>query len=385
MRRLKSFASIAGSLALTLSLAACSSNQDSGTAGETAPAEVAAQEMDTSVCEGLTLNFIGIAGEEGDKELASFRSDLEMKLQVSNNADWGQLIGAIKVGQEFDLSTLPNAEAQRMIASGVVQEIDTSKLTNWNDVVQGLRNSSIIRNADGKVFGVPIAWGDGPIVYSTKRVPTPPTSITELLTPAWKGRFTMFDDPALPFFMLAQSLGFTEVPLLTFDQLNQVKAKAKTLVKNASAFQTSYQDATDRMVAGDVDLTIGGWEAMTAWAEKKEVELGYSFLKEGKGGGWFDSIAIPSTAKYPECALAYINEMISPKTQGVVATNLMSGATNAKAVPLISAEANIYDYKLVESETPGIEFVSFTPPNSVPDGYATMDDWRKAWAQVKVG
>lgn len=68
MRRLKSFASIAGSLALTLSLAACSSNQDSGTAGETAPAEVAAQEMDTSVCEGLTLNFIGIAGEEGDKE-----------------------------------------------------------------------------------------------------------------------------------------------------------------------------------------------------------------------------------------------------------------------------------------------------------------------------
>ena len=63
----------------------------------------------------------------------------------------------------------------------------------------------------------------------------------------------------------------------------------------------------------------------------------------------------------------------------------MSGATNAKAVPLISAEANIYDYKLVESETPGIEFVSFTPPNSVPDGYATMDDWRKAWAQVKVG
>ena len=385
MRKPSLLASISGAIALSMAIAGCASTAKPVAAGTPAATVAPVIAADPEVCRGVTLNFIGLAGEEGDKELASFRANLGMKLQVSNIGDWGQIIGSIKVGQHFDLVSMSNASAQRMIAAGVVQPLDTSKLGNWNDVVSGLRNSSLIRGAGDKVYGAPIAWGDGPIVYDVKRVPVPPTTITDLLKPAWKGRFTMWDDYSIPFYTLAQSLGFDKVPLLTMDQLKQVEQLAKKLVKNAGAFQTSYQDASDRMVAGDIDLSIGGWEAMTGWAKAKGGSLAYSFIKEGNGGGWFDNLSIPSTSEHPACALAYIDAMISAKTQAAVATDLVSGATNSKAKSLIKADVNIYDYKLVESATPGIEFVTWVPSDPVPAGYASVADWQKAWARVKIG
>ncbi len=247
-----------------------------------------------------------------------------------------------------------------------------------------LRESPAIRGEDGKIYGVPIIWGDGPYVYAPDRVDTPPTSIMELLQPEWKGRYTMFDDPGLPFFMIADAMGF-DPPNLTTEQLGQVKEKVKELVDNAAAFQASYQDATDRMVAGDVDLAIGGWEAMLGFAKDKGAKLDYKFFDESKGGGYFDGMAIPSTAENPECALAYIDELISPEANAALATNLTSGAANADSVPLLGKSAQVYDYDLVSKPTGGIDFVAYYPPEEAKDGYASLKDWQDAWAEVKAG
>ena len=45
--------------------------------------------------------------------------------------------------------------------------------------------------------------------------------------------------------------------------------EAKQLVANVRTFTGGYQDATDLLVRGEVDLAIGGWEAMVNWAEEK--------------------------------------------------------------------------------------------------------------------
>jgi spermidine/putrescine transport system substrate-binding protein len=250
--------------------------------------------------------------------------------------------------------------------------------------VPALRESPAVRGDDGKVYGVPIIWGDGPYVYAPDRVDTPPTSIMELLKPEWKGRYTMFDDPGLPFFMIADAMGF-DPPNLTKEQFDQVKPKVQELVDNAAAFQASYQDASDRMVAGDVDLAIGGWEAMLGFAKEKGATLDYKFFDESKGGGYFDAMAIPKTAENPECSLAYIDELISPKANAALATNLTSGAANADSVPLLGKSAQVYDYDLVSKPTGGIDFVAYYPPEKAKAGYASLKDWQDAWAEIKAG
>ncbi len=111
-------------MAVTAVVSACGSDSDGGTTSSastaaagtsTATETTAAAPVSADACKGKSLNFIGLAGEEGEKELKDWRAAQDMQLKVNNNADWGQLIGAIKVGQPYDLNTIPVLEGQRMI------------------------------------------------------------------------------------------------------------------------------------------------------------------------------------------------------------------------------------------------------------------------------
>ncbi|HEV7761955.1 MAG TPA: ABC transporter substrate-binding protein [Acidimicrobiales bacterium] len=377
---------VALGLGLALVLAACgSTDEDKASESDETETDVAASSGDPadSACKDKTLTFIGLAGEEGDAELQSWRDERGAELESSWPGDWPQLISALKVGQVFDLSTIPYHQAQRMIAADVLQPLDTDRLENWDKIAPGLREHSSLRGPDGKIYGAPIAWGDGPFVYAPDRVDEPPASILDLLKPEWKGRFVMFDTPDQPFHQIAIADGFTDSPLLTPEQLEQVKGQASDLVANAAAFNSGYQDAADRLVAGDVDVAIGGWEAMLTWAAEDGVELEFGFFDEGKGG-WWDGLAIPTTADDVDCAYEYIDTILSADVNAELATNLVSGAVNEDAVDKVGEDAQIYDYSVVE-EPDDANFKSTTPPEDPPAGIASYQDWIDAWAEIKAG
>lgn len=377
---------VALGMGLALVLAACgSTDEDKASESNETETDVAASSGNPadSACKDKTLTFIGLAGEEGDAELKSWRDDRGATLESSWPGDWPQLISALKVGQVFDLSTIPYHQAQRMIAADILQPLDTDRLENWDKIAPGLREHSSLRGPDGKVYGAPIAWGDGPFIYAPDRVEEPPASILDLLKPEWKGRFVMFDAPDQPIHQIAIADGFTDSPLLTPEQLDQVKGQARDLVANAAAFNSGYQDAADRLVAGDVDVAIGGWEAMLTWAAEDGVELEFGFFDEGKGG-WWDGLAIPTTADDVDCAYEYIDTILSADVNAELATNLVSGAVNEDAVDKVGEDAQIYDYSVVE-EPDDANFKSTTPPEDPPAGFASYQDWIDAWAEIKAG
>lgn len=332
-------------------------------------------------CLGATLNFIGLEGEEGAVELADWREERDMTLDSSWPGNWAELISAIKVGQPYELSTIPYHWAQRMIQTGIVQPIDTSRLENWDKIADGLRENDSLRGSDGQVYGVPIAWGDQPFVYAPDRVPNPPTSILDMLEPEWEGRYVLMDSPDLPFHLLAKANGFDESPLLTQEQLDVVAEQAKVLVKNASAFNSNYQDANDRLLSGDADLAIGGWEAQVVWAQEKGEVLDFGFWEEAKSG-WWDGLAIPTTSTNVDCAYEYIDAMIEAETQAQIGTNLASGVVNLDAVPLLPESARLYDYDVVINAT-NEDFAVIVAPEEAPEGFVNLQAWLDAWQAIK--
>ncbi len=375
---------------LTLILAACGGDAaTTTTAGDTATTAAAADPTTTTAgdttgataCDGVTLTFIGLAGEEGEAELADWRAENNVALEGSWPGDWTQLISAILVGQEFDLATIPYHQGQRMIASGILQPLDTSRLSHWDDMVPGLREHPSLRDPDGNVYGAPIAWGDGPYVYHPERAPNPPASIMDLAEPEWANRFVMFDSPDQLVYLVALNKGFSEVPLLTPEQLEEVGEDVARIVANAAAFNTGYQDATDRLVAGDIDLALGGWQAMLTWAAEDGVTLDFGYFDESPGG-WWDGLAIPSTAANVDCAYEYIDLMLSPEVNAEVGTNLISAVVNTNSIDKVGPEADIYEYDIVMGVGERM-FESTTPPEEVPDGYASYQDWIDLWAAIK--
>jgi spermidine/putrescine-binding protein len=334
-------------------------------------------------CQGVTLTYIGLEGEGGEVELEEWRTARSTRFESSWPGDFSQMIAAIMVGQTFDLATLPYHQAGRMIESGALQPIDVDALENWDRVVPALADNPEIRGTDGQVYGVPIAWGDGPFIYNPATVGEVPTSIRDLLDPSWSGRFVLPDSPDLPFAFLALSLGH-DPTAMSPEELAEVEQDAQALVDNAAAFSTGYQDANDRLIAGDVDLSVAGWEAQVSWAEERGVELAYDFFGETRSG-WWDALAIPATADNPECALEYIDQMISAPIQAAVATNLLSGTTNIDAIDLVGDEAQMYDYDLVLSTDNTDDLAGLTPPEETDDGTVTYQEWLDAWQRVKAG
>lgn len=334
-------------------------------------------------CEGVTLSYIGLEGEEGKVELEKWREERGMRLESSWPGDFSQQIAAIMTGQKFDLATIPYHQAQRMIAAGVLLPIDVDALENWDAMAEGLRENPVLRDADGAVYGAPIAWGDGPYIYSPDRVTDPPSSVLDLLDPSWKGRFVLPDTPDLPFALIALAQGKDPVAM-SRDELDEVAAVAKELIQNAAAFNTSYQDANDRLIAGDVDLAMSGWEAQVSWAAERGVTLDFGFYDESRSG-WWDGLAIPATAEHPECALEYIDQMISADVQAEVATNLLSGTVNVDAIDNVGKDAQLYDYTVVTDPQYIESLAGLTPPEESVDGDVTFQDWLDAWQAIKAG
>lgn len=333
---------------------------------------------------GATLDVIALDGEDGKAELEAWRKEWSITLATSPIASWDEAFAKLRT-DEFDIALVANPYVAQWGKAGVLQPIDTARLTHWNDLFPALREGDFLRDG-GNVYAVPIAWGDGPYVYNPAKVPTPPKSIIELLDPSWKGRLILFDDPIMPFHTLAVAKGYTSgSEPITKDQLADVANESRKLVANTVAFATGYQDATDYLTRGEADLSVSGWQAMVNWAKDKGTTLAFAFLDEAHGGGWCDSWGVPANAKDIDAAYAAIDAMISPETNAKLATNLVSGTVNSKAVDLIGPDANIYDYSMVESTSNPIKFESWTPPLEADGDVATKDDWDAAWQEIRAG
>jgi spermidine/putrescine-binding protein len=331
---------------------------------------------------GATINIIALDGEDGKKELEAWRTANNVQFAITPNSGWDATFAKLKTDQ-FDIALVANPFVTQWATAGILTPIDTTRLSNWNSLFPGLRDGDFLRKG-AQVYAVPIAWGDGPYVYDPAKIKTPPKSIAELVDPAWTNPIVMFDDPILSFHMIAVSLGFNPSQM-TKDQLAQVVDKTKVLVKHVTAFVTGYQDATDYLVRGEADLSLGGWEAMLQFGKDKGKTLKFDFFTESHGGGWCDSWAIPSNAKNVDAAYAAIDAIISPDVNAQVATNLISGTVNSTALDKVDPSAKIYDYSIVQS-TANIKFEDWNPPLTAPAaGAVTKADWDAAWKNIRSG
>jgi spermidine/putrescine-binding protein len=311
-----------------------------------------------------------------------WRDDNKVTLTSKYIGSDDEVFAAIKAGQVYDIAMTFNPFMQRFAEAKVIQPIDTSRLKNWGDMFEGLRSADFL-NVNGVPYGVPIAWGDGPYVYNPAKVKDAdkPHSILDLLDPKWKKRLTIADDPGFVFYLGGLALGFPS-PNLTKAQLQQVADTFKPLIKEQTvAFAKTYADATDLLVRGEADLTTLGWEAMLNFAKDKGGTLAFDFFKEARGG-WSDSMTIPVNAANIDAAYAYIDAVIAPDVSAQMAVSLVSGAVNQKAVPLIPAADNIYNYDVVKTKQTGVFEDTLAPETPTDPNIASHQDWLDAWAKL---
>jgi hypothetical protein len=180
--RKKSILAILLILALVFSLAACGGNGEGDTPG--------GEEKAT-----LTVVNWKDYGSDDPEFIAAFEEEYNCKIvnqYMSSEEDLLTKLRTSKAG-EIDVC-LPNSTIlTSAINEGLLMEIDTDKLTNYDALFQRFQTQEDTMK-DGKLFALPFVWGSTAIAYNTDMITEPPTSMNALFDPQYEGQIAFRDD-----------------------------------------------------------------------------------------------------------------------------------------------------------------------------------------------
>ncbi len=275
------------------------------------------------------LNLLTWEGYADDSFVKPFEEATGCKVSatyVGSSDDFAPKLAA--GGGVFDLISPPSDSTAPLIAAGFVEPIDTSRIDRWNEIYDQFRSGESI-NVDGKVYGVPYAWGAIAFMYRPDKFDTPPTSLAALWDPALEGRISLWDDKSA-IYVAARHNGNMNIYNLTDEQI----AAAQTSLVDQKPLVRKYWSTAGELVdlykSGEVWIsnTWAGYQSALLADEGIEV---VEFIPEENAEGWMDSFMMVAGTPNAECAYQFLNMAISEQGQCGVANVNGYSVTNPVA------------------------------------------------------
>jgi spermidine/putrescine transport system substrate-binding protein len=207
----------------------------------------------------------------------------------------------------YDVVLINSTFTQQAASEGLLQPIDSSKISNFADLSPALRDHAYF-NSDGKLWGVAWVWGVTSFAYNTEAISEKPTSIEALWDPAHAGHVGWRDDAVESVQLAAIATGQDMNNPSDFDQ---IKAKLAGLKPQIKTFWSSEDEWNKHIAAKDFDIAVY-WSGSAA-RSKKAYNLPVEFVIPNEGAiGWFDGLSIAAGAPNPDGAHQFIDFMVSP-------------------------------------------------------------------------
>jgi len=251
------------------------------------------------------VNVLTWEGYADDSFIKKFEADSGCSVQatyVGSNDDFAPKLAA--GGGVYDLISPSIDTTKIMIEAGFVQPIDTSRLPRYGEIYEKFRTAEGV-NDQGKVYGVPFAWGSIPFMYRTDKFKTPPTSLKVLWDPALKGKISLWDDKSA-LYVASRVIGNMNIYDLGDAQLAAAKAKLIAQKPLVRKYWATAGELVDLYAAGEVWIsnTWGGYQSSLLADQKIPVK---EFIPEEGAEGWMDSWMIVKDTPNLDCAYKFIN------------------------------------------------------------------------------
>ncbi len=207
----------------------------------------------------------------------------------------------------YDVVLINSTFTQQAVKEGLIQPIDTAKISHFADLIPSMRDSDYL-NMDGKTYGVSWVWGMTGIAYNTERVTPPPTSVEVLWDPALAGKVSVRDDAVecVSYAAIATGQDMNHPA-----NLDKIREKLRALKPQIKTFWSSEDEWNKYFAANQFDVAVY-WSGSAARSRtNSKLPVGFMIAKEG-GIGWFDGLSIATDAPNPEGAAAFIDFMVDP-------------------------------------------------------------------------
>jgi len=340
------------------------------TDGSTPAPTVAPTDMPTDITGSLSV--LEWAGYEIPEFWSEFNStytnvDVGFEFGISDADIYGKMVG----GSAADIFHPYTGWLQFYVDEGLVAELDTSKLTNWDKVPDSFK---AIGQIDGKQYFIPWDWGFTSILYRTDMVSGEVDSWDALLDPAYDGHISMWDDGPAAVTVSSYIHGYDETAI-TDEQLADIKAEWTAQAPLNVAYWAGEPDLIQLMQSGDAWVAYA-WQGAYATLLGEGVPVAYANPEEGRNS-WVGVYGISADSPNYDLALAFLDLKLGEATGQYLVENYYYGSANGDVM------AGITDETLKEAfsiDNPDIlETTNFTPNLTAEQ----RDAWTAMWAEVK--
>lgn len=216
-------------------------------------------------------------------------------------------------GFVVDVAHPCNQAIPRWVATGLFQTVDTSKLSNWADVMPNLYNLEG-NMADGKPYMVPMDWGQTSVTYRTDMfdLAGKEESWGMLWDERYKGRMGVLASAADTWWCGAIYAGVDFKKLSTdenFKKVADLMRKQRPLIRQYTDDTTTLEQA---LASGEMVAAMT-WNSSAVTLQKQGVPVKFAKPKEG-ALTWVCGAMIHKDAPKLDRAHDIINSMISVDT-----------------------------------------------------------------------
>jgi len=319
-----------------------------------------------------TLSVLEWSGYEDPLYWADFQTAYpNAKLNWEFGTSDADIYGKMKAGSQADVFHPYTGWLQFYVDEGLVSEIDTTKLKNWDKVPDNFKE---VGKINGKQYFVPFDWGFTSIMYRTDHVPSV-TSWNALFDNTYAGKITMWDDGPGAVTVSSYINGWDETKV-TDDQLAQAQAAwTAQMPLNRTLWASEYGDLVP-LFENDEAWLAYAWQGSYATLLGEGIPVAYANPTEGRNS-WVGVYGINSKSPNKALALAFLDEKLGSVTGTNLVENFYYGSANGDVM------AAITDPTLKEAfsvDDPSIlEHTNFTPNLTAKQ----RDDWTQMWATVK--
>ena len=289
----------------------------------------------------------------------------------------------------YDIVVPSNNFLAKQIKAGVYQELDKSKLSNYDNLNKSLLKAVSVSDPDNK-HAFPYMWGSMGIGYNPEKVKAAlgvdkidswdvlmkPENIAKLKSCG----VSFLDSPTE---MLPVALHYLGLPTDTTKKADLKQAEDLFMkIRPSIGYFHSSKYISD-LANGNICVAVGYSgdieQAKTRAAEAGgKVKIAYDIPKEG-AGSFFDMVAIPKDAENVEAAYAFMNYLLKPDVMAAITNSVRFPNGNEKATALvdkdITSDPGIYPSAEVQSKLYAIA--------DMPA--ATQREMTRSWTKIKSG
>jgi putrescine transport system substrate-binding protein len=290
----------------------------------------------------------------------------------------------------YDVVVPSNSFLAKQVKAGVYQELDKSKLPNWQNLNKDLLKAVSVSDP-GNTHAFPYLWGTIGIGYNADKVKAAlgadaPTNSWDLLFKPENAAklkscgISFLDSPTE---MIPIALHYLGYPTDTQDTKQIAEAEALYLKVRPSITYFHSSKYISDLANGNICVAVGysgdiSQAKARAADAKNKVNVAYSIPKEG-AGSFYDMLAIPKDAENVEGAYKFMDFIMQPKNMAAISNAVKYPNGNSASTEFVDKEITgdpgIYPSAAVQAKLYAIA--------DLPA--ATQRVMTRSWTKIKSG